>query len=108
MARIVIVGDGETAELAYEYFTCDSPHEVVAFAVEREFAKKDRLFDLPVIHFEEMERLYPPAEYKAFVAISYATQSSPPATLSGGEGEGLRVRLLHQFPCLRLAQCRDR
>ncbi|HEX8070893.1 MAG TPA: acetyltransferase [Pyrinomonadaceae bacterium] len=71
MAKIVIVGDGETAELAYEYFTHDSEHEVVAFAVEREYAKKDRLFDLPVVHFEEVERRYPPAEHKAFVAISY-------------------------------------
>jgi sugar O-acyltransferase (sialic acid O-acetyltransferase NeuD family) len=71
MARVVIVGDGETAELAYEYFTHDSPHEVVAFCVEREYAQKEELFGLPVVHFEDMERLYPPAEYKAFVAISY-------------------------------------
>jgi sugar O-acyltransferase (sialic acid O-acetyltransferase NeuD family) len=71
MAQIVIVGDGETAELAYEYFTHDSPHEVVAFAVEREYAKKDKLFDLPVVAFEELETRYPPAAYKAFVAISY-------------------------------------
>ena len=33
--KIVIVGDGEFAEIACEYFTHDSPHEVVAFAVER-------------------------------------------------------------------------
>jgi sugar O-acyltransferase (sialic acid O-acetyltransferase NeuD family) len=71
MAQVVIVGDGETAELAYEYFTHDSPHEVVAFAVERAYAKKDKLFELPVVAFEELETLYPPAAYKAFVAISY-------------------------------------
>jgi len=71
MPKLVIIGDGETAELAYEYFTHDSPHEVVAFSVEREYAKRDRLFDLPVVPFEEVEQLYPPAEFKAFVAISY-------------------------------------
>ena len=71
MAKIVIVGDGETAELAYEYFTYDSPHEVVAFAVERQYAKKSTLFDLPVVHFEEMEKAYDPAQHSAFVAISY-------------------------------------
>lgn len=69
--RVVIVGDGETAELAYEYFTHDSPHEVVAFCVEREYAKKDELLALPVVHFEDVERLYDPAQYRAFVAISY-------------------------------------
>ena len=71
MERIVIIGDGETAELAYEYFTHDSPHEVIAFCVEREYAKRDNLFGLPVVHFEEVEHLYPPAEHKAFAAISY-------------------------------------
>ena len=72
MAKIVIIGDGETAELAYEYFTHDSSHEVVAFSVEREYAKKETLFGLPVVHFEDLERIYPPAEYSAFVAISPA------------------------------------
>jgi len=69
--KIVIVGDGETAELAYEYFTHDSPHQVVAFSVERAYAKKESLFGLPVVHFEEIERAYDPTEHAAFVAISY-------------------------------------
>lgn len=71
MAQIVIFGAGEIAEMAYEYFTHDSPHEVVAFCVEREYLNKDLLYDLPVIPFEEIETRYPPAAYKAFVAISY-------------------------------------
>jgi len=71
MEKIVIIGDGETAELAYEYFTHDSPHEVVAFCVEREYAKKTELFGLPVAHFEEVEKLFLPSDHKAFVAISY-------------------------------------
>jgi sugar O-acyltransferase (sialic acid O-acetyltransferase NeuD family) len=71
MEKIVIVGDGETAELAYEYFTYDSPHEVVAFSVERAYAKRERLFDLPVVPFEELENIYAPDSHKAFVAISY-------------------------------------
>jgi sugar O-acyltransferase (sialic acid O-acetyltransferase NeuD family) len=69
--RIVIVGDGETAELAYEYFTHDSPHEVVAFSVERAYRKKDEMFGLPVLDFEELEARFPPAEFRAFVAVSY-------------------------------------
>jgi sugar O-acyltransferase (sialic acid O-acetyltransferase NeuD family) len=69
--RVVIVGDGETAELAYEYFTHDSPHEVVAFSVERAYRKKDEMFGLPVVAFEELERRFPPGEFAAFVAVSY-------------------------------------
>lgn len=69
--KIVIVGDGETAELAYEYFTHDSPHEVVGFAVESAYKKRDEFFGLPVVAFEEIETHYSPDEYQAFAAISY-------------------------------------
>lgn len=71
MAQIVIVGAGETAELAYEYFTYDSEHDVVAFAVEREFLKTDRLFGLPVMAVDDIENHYPPQSFRAFVAVSY-------------------------------------
>jgi len=69
--KVVVVGDGETAELAYEYFTHDSPHEVVAFAVERDYRKKGEMMGLPVVDFEDVERLYPPGGHAAFVAVSY-------------------------------------
>jgi sugar O-acyltransferase (sialic acid O-acetyltransferase NeuD family) len=71
LANLIIVGDGETAELAYEYFTHDSEHDVVAFSVESAYKKKDSLFDLPVVAFEDIATLYPPSEFQAFVAISY-------------------------------------
>jgi sugar O-acyltransferase (sialic acid O-acetyltransferase NeuD family) len=69
-SRIVVVGAGEQAEIAYEYFTHDSPHEVVGFAVEAEYRDRDDLFGLAVIDFEQIAERFPPAEYRAFVAIS--------------------------------------
>jgi sugar O-acyltransferase (sialic acid O-acetyltransferase NeuD family) len=69
--KIIIVGDGEFAEIAYEYFTFDSTYEVVAFAVEKSYITKKTLFDLPVVEFEEMTTLYSPKEYKVFTAITF-------------------------------------
>ena len=69
--KLVIVGDGETAQIAYEYFTYDSPYEVVAFSVEEKFLKRNELFGLRLVPFGRLEDLYDPAEYKVFVAISY-------------------------------------
>ncbi|MBI3185473.1 MAG: acetyltransferase [Myxococcales bacterium] len=68
--KIVVVGDGESAEIAYEYFTHDSPHQVVAFSAEAAYLKKTELFGLPVIPFEEIESRYDPREFRAHVAIS--------------------------------------
>ena len=67
--RIVIIGVGETASLAYEYFTYDSPYSIVAFAVDAEYKKMDRFRDVPVIALEELTRRYPVGDVKIFVAM---------------------------------------
>jgi sugar O-acyltransferase (sialic acid O-acetyltransferase NeuD family) len=67
---IVLVGSGETAEIAYEYFTHDSPFTVAAFSVEAEFLETDTFLGLPVVPLEELYVRYDPAAFAAFVALS--------------------------------------
>lgn len=69
--KLVIIGIGETADIAYEYFTYDSDYEVVAFSVNKDFINTDEHNNLPVIPFENIEFIFSPAEYNVFVAISY-------------------------------------
>lgn len=69
--KIVIIGDSDFAQIAYEYFTHDSHYEVVAFAVEAAYKKRDELFDLPVIELEKIVEKFPPNEVSIFVAITY-------------------------------------
>ncbi len=68
--NVVIVGAGETAEIAYEYFTYDSPHRIVAFSVEQEYLQKETMHGLPVVALEKLKDSFPPSKYKIFVAIS--------------------------------------
>lgn len=68
---LILVGDSVFAQIAFEFFQFDSPYEVVAFSVEREFLVRDNLFDRPVVAFEELERLYPPTEHSVFVALVF-------------------------------------
>ena len=70
--RLVLVGDSAFAEIAYEYFTHDSPYEVVGFGVERAYRKRDSLFGLPVVDFEDVESRFSPAEHSMFVAVVYS------------------------------------
>ena len=71
MEKVVIFGVSQWASLAHFYLTHDSPHEVVAFTVDRDYLKESELFDLPVVAFDEVERLYPPDEFRMFVPISF-------------------------------------
>lgn len=69
--KLIIVGDGETAQIAYEYFTYDSDYDVEAFSVEKQYLDKKELFGLPVVPFDNVEEFYTPDHYDAFVAVSY-------------------------------------
>ncbi|HEX2833289.1 MAG TPA: acetyltransferase [Thermoanaerobaculia bacterium] len=71
MKKLVIVGDGEFAEIACEYFTHDSDRQVAGFAVERAYRKKDELLGLPVVALEEVEQTFAPDAHDAFVAVAY-------------------------------------
>jgi sugar O-acyltransferase (sialic acid O-acetyltransferase NeuD family) len=68
-AKLVLIGAGEMAEIADEYFTHDSEYEVVAFSVERSYIRQAEMNGKPVVAYEELEALYPPSEYELFVAV---------------------------------------
>lgn len=68
--RVVIVGTGGRAAIAYECFSGDSPHEVAAFSVEAEHLNAVTYCGIPVIPLEDVAEIYPPGEYAAFVAVS--------------------------------------
>lgn len=70
--KLVIIGDSAFAQIAYHYFNEDTDYEVVGFAVEREFLKATTCMALPVVPFEKLSAIFPPAEHSVFAAITYA------------------------------------
>ena len=68
--KLIIVGVGETGQLAYEYFTHDSEYEVISFAVEKEFLSENIFLNFPVISLEEISKIYSPDKFYVFIAIS--------------------------------------
>lgn len=72
MAKLIIFGTGDIAQIANYYFTNDSEHEVVAFTVNKEYLTTDEFEGKPVVAFENIENVYPNTEFKMFVALSYS------------------------------------
>jgi sugar O-acyltransferase (sialic acid O-acetyltransferase NeuD family) len=81
--KLVIVGDSLFAEIAYEYFTHDSDYDVVAFAVERGFAKHEELNGLPVVDFEDLPSEYAPSEHAVYAALTYMQMNRLRTRLAG-------------------------
>lgn len=80
--NLVIVGDSAFAEIAREYFDEDTPYSVTAFSVESDYLNKDELHGLPVVPFEELEKIYAPDDYDVFVAVTYTQMNRLRARLA--------------------------
>ena len=71
MQKIVIFGLGETACLAYEYFTHDpnyADYEVVAFCADAHYIDALQFLALPVLPPKDITAHFPPATHLAFAA----------------------------------------
>lgn len=71
MARVVVFGVSQWADLAHFYLTHDSPHEVAAFTLDRSYINRNEHNGLPVIPFDELEQDYPPDRFQLFIPISF-------------------------------------
>lgn len=71
MAKVIIFGLQDFAQLARFYLQHDSEHEVVAFCVNRGYLPPDARFEgLPVVAFEDVESTYPCSDYHFFAPLS--------------------------------------
>ncbi len=66
---LLIIGNGEIASMAFEYFAYDSLFEPVGFAIGHEYIKDGTFEGLPLVDLATVEQRFPPSEVKAFVAI---------------------------------------
>ncbi len=82
---IVIIGAGEIAEMACEYFDHDSERKVVGFSIDADYIKAPTLMDRPVTPLTDLTSHYPPDAFDAFVAI--------------GDGQLNRLRRRHVDLC---------
>lgn len=71
MAKVIVFGTSQWAELAHFYLTHDSPHEVCGFTLDREYLGEARFKGLPVVPFDEVEKHFPPARHQMFIPMSF-------------------------------------
>lgn len=90
--KLLIIGTGEFADIAYEYFTVDSDYEVIGFAVEQAYLEQDTKFGLPVVALETVETHFDPATVAAHVAVTSTQLNRVRARLIGiAKDKGYRL-----------------
>ncbi len=79
MAKVLIFGVGEIAEVAHIYLSHDTEHQIMGFTLDHDYRKQDYFRGLPVITFESITESYPPDEFKLFIPISFRELNQPRA-----------------------------
>jgi sugar O-acyltransferase (sialic acid O-acetyltransferase NeuD family) len=82
---LVIIGNGEIAEMACEYFDHDSDRTVAAFSIGADYIQEPTLAGRPVTPLASLAETHPPDAFDAFVAI--------------GDGQLNRLRRQHVDQC---------
>ena len=71
MAKVIIFGIQDFAELAQYYLENDSEHEVVAFSVHQQYIPEPPFFHgLPIVAFEAVEKEYAPGDFQFFAPMA--------------------------------------
>ena len=76
MAKIIIFGVQDFAQLAHFYLSREDLHEIVAFTVHQQYITNTSFIGLPVVPLENLETTHPPQEFQMFVPMSSAKMNS--------------------------------
>jgi sugar O-acyltransferase (sialic acid O-acetyltransferase NeuD family) len=68
---VVVFGANSLSSLAWFCLLHDSSRRVVAFTVDREYARAERHEGLPVVAFEDLPSIYPPADVDLLLPIGF-------------------------------------
>jgi carbonic anhydrase/acetyltransferase-like protein (isoleucine patch superfamily) len=71
VSRVVIFGTGRGADVAFRFLSRDTDHEICAFALDGQYIDRNSYRNRPVVAFDEVERRYPPEEYRMLILLGY-------------------------------------
>jgi sugar O-acyltransferase (sialic acid O-acetyltransferase NeuD family) len=69
MKSLVIIGDGETAELAQDYFLNDTNYKIICHVIDSNFKTKDKLGNYDIITIEQLEKKFSKNDICLFIAM---------------------------------------
>ncbi|MFN4253717.1 MAG: acetyltransferase [Saprospiraceae bacterium] len=108
MAKVIVFGTADVAQIINYYFDIDSEHEVIAFTVDEKYIQNNVFEGKPVVPFEQVQDIYPPSQFKMFIATGYSSlNKNREAKYHEAKAKGYelvsyissRCSYMSQFPC---------
>ena len=89
--KLVIYGIGPFSELMYHYLCEGDTYEVVAFCADKKFISENSILGVPIVSYEDVEKIYPPEQYKMLVAIGYSVMRDRKIMFDKAKGKGYEL-----------------
>lgn len=70
--KIIIFGTGEFAQEIFLYLKKFSEFEIIGFTAHRKFIEEEKIYEKPIIPFEDIEKNYPPSEYSMLICMGFS------------------------------------
>lgn len=72
MTKVVLWATGQMSQTLEYYLTQIGSYEIAGYTMDREYVKETSFNGKPVVPFDEVEKNFPPLEYKIAILISYS------------------------------------
>ncbi len=69
MEKIIIYGTGKLAQMLYYLLKENKEYEVICFTADEEYCRQDTFLSLPLVLFDQIDKIYPPDKYKMLTVI---------------------------------------
>lgn len=76
MEKAIIFGADQFAEILYYFLQQEDKVDISAFVVDRQYRQSDVYLGLPLVDFEAVEQMYPPAEHGIYIALGYTNMNA--------------------------------
>ncbi len=73
--KIVIFGNGPSAEVVFKIISKIDYYEFVGFTVDKKFIKKKKLLNYPIYDFTEVKRKFSKNLYDIFISVGYSNMN---------------------------------
>lgn len=76
MEKIILFGIGSLAKRVKKFMDLEGDYRVEAFTVNRKYIGNNMLYGLPVVPFEDIEKIYLPAKYDVIICVGYSNMNN--------------------------------
>lgn len=71
MKKVILYGNKSTAKEMYYCLKFYSNYDVVGFCIDKEYLESEKFCDLPVVTYDNVEKVFSPKKFNMLIAIGY-------------------------------------